>query len=254
MAGEALTTEFMLGTATVMLGTMGNLYDLTPSQHSLGLVKTVKVTSTPTFVDLKQGIRNQVVYSVKTENQTKVNFDVYEYTGRNLNYALGLSSTDYSTYVPVQSTTTGVTASGALSITVASGTGFTIGSWIVVEDAVSKRTFVRKLTNVVGPVLTFTNTTNSSFPIGTIVRQHLAMAMGSVSVQPFIGCKIKGETAAGDPATLFFGKCRITSDFMLGFQTNDFSSIPFELTVYDLVATDSNYADFSTQQGYLLIS
>ena len=53
---------------------------------------------------------------------------------------------------------------------------------------------------------------------------------------------------------MMFGKVRVSSEFAMGFMTDDYSNIPVELSVYDLVSTDPNYADFTTQQGNIFIS
>ena len=46
MAGEAKTDSFMLGAATVMIGAMADLYDLNPTDHSIGLVKNFSTLGT----------------------------------------------------------------------------------------------------------------------------------------------------------------------------------------------------------------
>lgn len=256
MAGEAITTEFMLGTAAVMLGSMTNLYDFTPVNNSLGLVKSVKLTVNPTFVELAQGLRNQVVYSVKTQNVSKITFDLYEYTGRNLAYALGLASSDYSIVTPVISLTTAIAAISATSVIVTSGTGFTVGSWVMITDnaAVPARTVARLISAIVTNTLSFVRPLPAAFASGSEVRQPKNLAFGASATQPYLGCKVAGLTAEGNPVQFMFGKVRVTSDFTLGFQTNDYASVPMELSVYDLVSTDANYADFSAQQGYMFIS
>jgi hypothetical protein len=105
MAGEAKTNNFMLGTATVMLGPMDDVFDLTPANHSIGLVKNFQLQSQPTFADLTQGIKNTQVYSVHTGNDVRASMEVYEFTAQNLSYALGLAATGIAEQ----------TASGALA-------------------------------------------------------------------------------------------------------------------------------------------
>ena len=43
MAGEARSINFAVGTATIMLGAPADLRNFTPTTHSIGLVKDVKV-------------------------------------------------------------------------------------------------------------------------------------------------------------------------------------------------------------------
>ena len=76
MAGEALTSKFMLGTATLMLGPVADLFDLNVAEHSVGLAKNVTMKSTPGFIELTQGVKNNTVYSVMNSNKVMVNAEV----------------------------------------------------------------------------------------------------------------------------------------------------------------------------------
>ena len=89
-AGSAKTESFNLGAATVMIGPKEDVLDLTPEKHSIGLVKNFSFTSNDQYIDLTQGVRNSVVYSVKTGSEVNASMEVYEYTAKNLAYALGL--------------------------------------------------------------------------------------------------------------------------------------------------------------------
>lgn len=90
MAGEARTQAFSLAAATVMLGNQADLFSLEPDQNSIGLVKNFTATSTPTFLNLTQGVEGNTIASVMTNNVVKATMEVYEYTARNLAYALSL--------------------------------------------------------------------------------------------------------------------------------------------------------------------
>lgn len=89
-AGSAKTESFNLGAATVMIGPKEDVLDFTPEKHSIGLVKNFTFSSSDQYLDLTQGIRNTVVYSVKNGSDITASMEVYEYTPRNLAYALGL--------------------------------------------------------------------------------------------------------------------------------------------------------------------
>ena len=65
MAGFAKTKNFMLSTATVMIGPMADLHKLNPDEHSAGLVKNFQMTADPPFVGLGHGIKHNVVVHVK---------------------------------------------------------------------------------------------------------------------------------------------------------------------------------------------
>lgn len=90
MAGNAKTTAFNIGTATVMIGPMEDVENLNPREHSIGLVKNFNVSATDNYTDLTQGIQNDIVWSEKTGSDVTATMEVYEYTPKNLAYALGL--------------------------------------------------------------------------------------------------------------------------------------------------------------------
>lgn len=95
-AGSAKSEAFNLGTATVMIGPKEEVLDLTPEKHSIGLVKNFTFSSSDQYTDLTQGVRNTVVYSVKTGSEVTASMEVYEYTSKNLAYSLGLEGYDLS--------------------------------------------------------------------------------------------------------------------------------------------------------------
>ena len=93
-AGTARSEAFNLGAATVMIGPKDQVFDFTPEKNSIGLVKNFTFSSSDTYLDLTQGIRNTVVYSVKTGSELTCSMEVYEYTAKNLKYSLGLEGFD----------------------------------------------------------------------------------------------------------------------------------------------------------------
>ncbi len=167
MAGDSLTTNFILSSATMMMGTMDELFALQPDLHSLGLVKNIVASGTPTFVDLTQGVEGTVVFSTMTNNKITVSADLYEFTTRNMQYALGLASSNIPTGGLVANTayplTAAITGAGtpdigpnvsnpgayippALGVTTltfsgppgsplsALPAGFVVGAWISIQD------------------------------------------------------------------------------------------------------------------------
>lgn len=89
-AGSAKSELFNVGAATVMIGPKDEVLDLVPEKHSIGLVKNFTFSSNDQYLDLTQGVRNTVVYTVKTGSEVTASMEVYEYTAKNLAYALGL--------------------------------------------------------------------------------------------------------------------------------------------------------------------
>jgi len=253
MVGDAKTNSFMLGTATVMLGPQVDLFNLNPADHSIGLVKNFSMTSEPSYTDLTQGVKNQIVYSVMTSNVVKAQMEVYEYTSKNLTYALGL---DGAAVAPttVASTLAAAVVAADTSVTVQTGAGasFTVGDWIMIREAATDHIYVRQITNIVGDVLSFTHPLPKAIPAGGSVKVVNTVDIGSKADQPFHAAKIVGALANGDMVSILIPKVRVTNGFTLGFTTDNWGNLPFEFTVYDLVSSDPNYAEFQGRQAMLL--
>lgn len=247
MPGEAKSEVFMLGTATVMVGPMANVFDLNPLEHSIGLVKNVTMTSEPSYTDLSQGIRNSLVYSVMTGNTVRASMEVYEYTSKNIAYSLGLEG-GKATPVEVMTTTSAAIAAAATTVAVTSATGITVGSWIVIGDG--DDVTIRQVTAVATNSLTVASIPKAILA-GAKVRVAAAIDIGSKSNQPFFGVKIVGVDVAGAPISLILPKVRITNGFSLAFTSDDYGNLPFEMTLYDLVATDTLFPQFSNKQAQL---
>lgn len=252
MAGEAKTTNFMLGTATVMLGPTDSVFDLIPATHGVGLVKAVTVTSEPSYTDLSQGVQNTLVYSVMTGNPVRAQMEIYEYTRQNINYALGLDGSLVA-FTPAATTLSAAVTAAASTISVTSATGLAIGDWIAIEDAAIDKVYFRKITTLVTTTVGFTTPLPNNIPNGSKVTKRGQIDIGSKANQPFLGCKIVGTLANGEPIGLIFPKVRVTKGFNLAFITDNYGNMPFELTMYDLVSTDTLYSQFANATGYAVI-
>ena len=249
MAGEAKTSAFMLGTATVMIGAQSDLFTLAPDTHSIGLVKNFTMTSEPGYTELTQGVKNQIVYSVMTSNVVKAQMEVYEYTSKNISYALGLNGSALAGQTTA--TTLSAAYSSGTSITVTSAAGLVVGDYIQIQEGTDDKTFFRKITTVASNVLTL----NAAIPVaianGSAVRKVNAIDIGSKTEQPFLSAKIVGSLADGTEIAIMIPKLRVTNGFTMGFVTDNYGNLPFEFTVYDLVSTDPNYSEFQGVQAKL---
>lgn len=126
MSGDAKTSTFMLGTATVMVGPQASLWDLQPTQHSIGLVKNFKLTGDPSYTKLTQGVKNTTVASVLTGNTVHASMEVYEHTLQNLIYSVGLDGMigDPTSFVAA------VAAAAATSVVFNDGSNFNNGDTV----------------------------------------------------------------------------------------------------------------------------
>lgn len=248
MAGEAKTNAFMLGTATVMLGDREDLFDFTPANHSIGLVKNFNLTVDQSYTDLGQGLTNQTVFSVKTGSKIMATMEAYEYTGKNLTYALGMEGFNAGDAITASSsiigtptpTTTGFTMSGAL-------VGLAVGDYIKIQTGNNDQVLVRKVATITGAALTFVDPLPAIPAEGATVSKMNVIPLGSSTAceDTFVAAKIVGTLADCSEVVLLLPKVKITKGFNMAFNSNDFQNLPLELTVYDLLADDDHYAAFA---------
>lgn len=246
MAGLALTDNFLLSTATVMLGNQSELNDLNPADHSIGLVKNFTISSEPSYTELMQGVKGDIVWSEMTANPVRASMEVFEYTAANLAYATGQDGGSFTTQTVNTTVSTGVPASPAQNtLVVASAAGITTGKTILIDKNGNDDFVIRKVTNV----STNTLTLDADLPAiasGTKVYVVNPIDLGSKTNQPFFAAKIAGKLVNGERVVALLPKIRITKGFNLAFITNDYGNLPFEFSVYDLVATDPAYAQFGS--------
>lgn len=248
MAGEAKTNAFMLGTATVMLGDREDLFDFTPANHSIGLVKNFNLTVDQSYTDLGQGLTNQTVFSVKTGSKIMATMEAYEYTGKNLTYALGLEGFNADVAITASSsilglpapTDTGFTMSGALA-------GLIVGDYIKIQTGNNDQVLVRKVATITNAALTFLDPLPAAPAEGATVSKMNVIPLGSSTAceDTFIAAKIVGTLADCSEVVLLLPKVKVTKGFNMAFNSNDFQNLPLELTVYDLLADDDHYAAFA---------
>jgi len=248
MAGEAKSIDFLVGTATIMLGEQADLRDFRPESHSIGLVKNVKLMAEASYIELTQGIRNSVVHSIKTGEPVRASCEVYEFNAANWSYALGFSgynvvNTEFETTVTtlVPSSPTGID-----TFDVVATTGYIVGDYVMVQvgydDTVIPRKIAAKTTTTVqfdAPIK------NVAIPVGAKIRRCLVVPVGRKSEQPFLAAKIVGTMADNREIAIEIPKLRITKGFDITFQTSDYANMAFEFTVYDQVPiVDPQYTRF----------
>lgn len=263
MAGEARSIDFLVGTATIMLGLPADLRDFRPETHSIGLVKNVKLMAEATYIELTQGIRNSVVHSVKTGEPVRASAEVYEFNASNWSYALGFSG--YNVGIPAlnagSATITTVEAlvpsggilapadvTGYNDFTLSTVTNFAVGDYVLIQVGYNDVVVPRRITTIAGSVITVdAPIKNVAFPAGVTVNKCLVVPVGRKSEQPFLAAKIVGNMADGREIAIEIPKLRITKGFDVTFQTSDYANMPFEFTVYDQIPADVQYARFQEQ-------
>lgn len=259
MAGEAKSGKFMLGTCTVMIGPQQDWRAL-GTQHSVGLVKNISLKTTPGFTELTQGVKNSLVASVQTKNDMMVDGEMYEYTAKNLTYAAALDGNAVST-TPLSNTVASLVAApaaggageplalGAAAVPITLATGFAPGDSVFIQIS-ADQIFARKISSIATNTLTLNAGLPVAIPIGAIVTKVTMVPLGSTKDTPYFSAKLVGQIADGSWVTVMLPKVRLVSGLSMAFKTDNFDNMPLQLTVYDLVATDAGYADFTDAQGF----
>lgn len=243
MAGEARSQAFMLATATVMLGQPADLFNMTPATHSIGLVKNFNLGADASFTELTQGIRNQVVFSVKTGNKIMATMEAYEYTAKNLSYALGLEG--YSAGSEIATSTTLTIPTSTSQFSVLSATGLAVGNYITIQTGNQDNVLVRKIQTLVGNVITIDVALPALPVVGATIKKCNVVPIGSDKEDVILSAYVVGTIADGTEVALALPKVKVTKGFNMAFNSNDFQNLPLELTVYDQIPSDLHYARFA---------
>lgn len=251
MPGLAKTDHFMISTATVMLGALEDLHDLNPTDHSIGLVKNFTISEEPVFTELTQGRQNEVVHSTKTGNPVRCTMEAYEYTSRNLAYALGNEGADLVEAQDVATLTNGVASAGDTTLTLDSVTGLAQGDFIMLKVDNEDNFVVRRITNVGVGEVTVHAALPEAIPDNTPVMKVNMIGGGSRAPQPYYCAKIAGTLANDEPVVLLLPKLRIIRGFSLAFNSENYGNLPLEFTIYSQVPADPFYAEFGRNQYQL---
>ena len=247
MAGEAKTTNFAVGTATVMLGPLASLMDLNSANHSIGLVKNLSVNTDATYLELTQGVRNNLVYSVMTGQTTRITAEVYEMTARNLTYGLGLDGTALVAQTAATTLSTNMNANVALAQMV-NGAVFNVSDWISFQpDLTSDEVQFRKITAIATNNVTVSANVPLLIPAGALVKRMNFINVAGEATPDFLSMKVAGQLADGAPVVMLFPKVRITKGFTMGFNTDNYGNLPFEIAAYAQVPTDPFFATIKAQ-------
>lgn len=248
MPGTAKTNNFMLGTATVMIGAQDDLFDLTPADHSIGLVKNFTLSGEPSYTELTQGVKNTIVYSTLTQNPVRASMEAYEYTAQNIAYGLGLSADKAP--ISVSSTVDGEVAAAspaATSFDVQTGDGsnFAQGDYIMIKLDTDDNFLIRKVSSISTDTITVDQGFNVTIPDTAAVIKVHSLGAGNKDDQPFYADKVTGKLADGTAVAMLLPKIRVTNGFSMQFSSEDYANMPLELTIYDLVNTDTFYSWFN---------
>lgn len=260
MAGEARTTNFMLGTAEVMIGPRALMHELNPTEHSLGLVKNFNAEASKENTDLGQGVQNVTVFTRTTGVTARASCEVYEYTAKNLAYALSLEG---STFAPITGTVRKLTAPSVNNadkthnLTVDAPVDaqvLTIGSYVTLREPSNNNITLAKVQQVTPSLIVEVDAGSKVFAANTEVQACHVLAVGSSVEAEEFSAKIVGQLADGTWVTLLYPRVRITSGLSMAFQTDNYGNMPFEFTPMRLVAGDKFFDEMNGRLANLVLN
>lgn len=263
---QSITDQFNIGVATVMVGKPEDVLTLTPEANSIGLIKNFSLTSETNEVTLTQGLRNTIVDSQVTSVTTQATFEVYEYTASNLAYAAGLDGAKFSMrgeYKLGAAITGGSSATSVILKDVPSTQVLPAGTVLAIQCSNEKmydKVYLAKVASSEATDGDLTITLESAIPAGWDFTEGdkvfvvNPIPVGGDEAQPYFGIKIVGVLPNGnEPFTLIFPKAKITSGLTINFTTDNYSSMPFEVTPYDLTSSDAMFDEFKKYNSNLIL-
>ncbi len=259
MAGAPQTSEFMLSTATIMIGPMADLFKLNTAEHSVGGVKNVHFTGNFEYNELKFGVQQSLAASEKSNIEALVSAEVYEFTGKNLAYALGLTGTEVVTSVAPLALKTAIVGDDGTPITTVVATAasdlsanYSTGDWIMIQERSGDYDVVHvgKITGApvyaVGATsLTFTLASAYGIKDGTNftsanIYKMSKMDIGSQDEAPYFAMKVVGVLPDGRKAIpMYFPKVKITKGADFAFSSENWGNMPMEFKPHTLNNTDA---------------
>lgn len=259
---QSITNQFNIGVSTLMIGPMDKVLELTPEEHSIGLIKNFTITAETSEVTLTQGIRNTQVDSQVTGSTIQMTTDVYEYTAKNIAYAAQLAGEDFSLKgnyklkTAITGDGTSATAVVLKDVPASAQANLGAGDTIALQCTGAKdydKIWLGKVASA--PVWTADSqdetigelaiTLTAPIPAGwnfaandSVFYVNL-IPVGSDEPQPYYGVKIVGILPNGnEPFTIVCPKVKVTGGFNISFTTDNYGSMPFQFTPYDLTKED----------------
>lgn len=243
--------KFLIGNATVMLAPYDeNPFGLTPDEHSIGMVKAVTLEQQADQITLRNGIQQITVDSMKSNVNMTTTFEGYEFSARNMLYALGLQG---AVVKRLRGKLTAAVLANATTMTVESypvpgdptslidAVGdLPVGATLLVQKADQPDNVIplkiTATTTGTGPyVVTFgtSKPTGITFAVDDVVWIVNEIDAGSTEQDQYFCAKIVGTLSANnEPIVVIMPKVRIGRGFNLSFSETDYSNMPFELTPF----------------------
>ena len=260
MPAAVKTNAFLLGEATLMIAPYSapvSVFDLTPDDHSVGMVRGVTLTKENDEVELRKGVRQLLVDSQESNVRVNLSAEVFEYSAQNVLYSLGRATTAVA---PKRGKLAAAANGAASTITVVSdplpgeaSTGISAagdipeGATVMIQrpdDETDYVLAVRVTDDTVENSGEFTVTvaipTGMSFPAGSKVWVVNELSVGSTTPMDFFKVKLVSTLSNnGRPVQFVVPKVKIVRGFQFNFDEGNYTSMPFELRPYFLSAAEA---------------
>ncbi len=243
---SAQSDAFILNEATLMLGPLGSVKDLTEEKHSIGLFKNLQVQNERSFTELMQGVRQDVVSSALTSDNWMFTGEACEFSPRQLSYHLGQDGSNYTTEKVPSTTLASPVAAAATTITVGSATNLAVGDYITIQQIGDNSGLVFQIEAITGVSITLDRPTVVAFVQGaTVFKLHaLRSNTNSCTGASYYSAKIVSQTVGCDPIIILLPKIQITSGLNMNFGADNFMVSSMEFKSMASIRSDASYADY----------
>lgn len=267
------SNAYMLSSATLMIAPAftTNVYDLTPEEHSVGIIKEASVTLDSSSIELTNGVAQAVVDSKKTGVKPSITGTAYEFTARNIAYSLSMSE---GAGVVRRGVLKAAVAGGATTLTIDSdpipgdaATAITtladipVGSTILIQDIDGRydRIFPTKTSaEATGDTATgFSLTLGADYALpadmgflaGAKVYIVPSIKVGDLYADDLFCVKLVGTLSNYErPVVFVFPKVKMAKGFQISFTETDYGGMPWELTplLMNMTEATGRLADIGT--------
>lgn len=249
---------FLLGEATLMIAPFGStpVFELTPADHGIGMVRNVTLSQEADQVELRKGVMQHLVDSKKSNVRTSLSAEVFEFTPQNLFYSLSINKTAVpmkrgklkaatsgasATIVVLSDPIPGVEASG-----ITSASDVPNGSTILIQVDGEGNDYTLPVRVTANSTLTGSDVTitaavpaGMTFPVGSKVWVVNEVPVASTAEQEFFSIKCTATMSNNQrPINLVFPKVKITKGFQITFDESNYGNLPFEFTPYFLTQSE----------------
>lgn len=238
------TSALVLSNATVMLGNMGEGFNLTPAEHSIGLFKEATVNAELSYTGLTQGIRQSLIDEQITAQNITISGSGYQFGLSQIKYALGMDGhgMDVTT---VQAQTTLAATETATALTLDDASDFTVGDTLVIsprgdEDA----SLVAIISAISTNTVTLDRPLAMAVPSGSKVYKGQVLRIGGDShVKAYKSMKVVAHTTKGLPITFIVPKVAQSNSFTMALG-GDYAKLPFTFKSFALSSEEAGYAEY----------